>query len=331
MAGTGTRRALVTGAGGFVGSHLVEALLHEGYQVRGFVRYTSSARAGWLETLAPVSRQAIDVVAGDLRDAEAVRRACEGVDTVFHLGALVGIPYSYAHLREVVETNVIGTLNVLVAARDHGVSRMIYVSTSEVYGGARYAPMDEAHPLSARSPYAATKLGGEKLAESFHAAFGLPVVVLRPFNMYGPRQSARAVIPTIVTQALAGSEIRLGNTATTRDFTFVEDTVAAFIRAARADDAVGRTLNVGSGSEISIGDLVATIRRLAGADGVPVLADPGRHRPQASEVTRLIADSRLAERVLGWRPGVGLEEGLRRTIEWIRQNLAAYRVGRYEV
>jgi dTDP-glucose 4,6-dehydratase len=327
----GTRRALVTGAGGFVGSHLVEALVREGYRVRGFVRYTSTARAGWLETLAPSARDALDVVAGDLRDAEAVHRACDGVDTVFHLGALIGIPYSYVHLREVVETNVTGTLNVLVAARDHAVSRLVYASTSEVYGGARYAPMDEAHPLSARSPYAATKVGGEKLAESFHAAFGLPVVVLRPFNMYGPRQSARAVIPTIVTQALAGGEIRLGNTTTTRDFTYVEDTVRAFVCAARVDAAVGRTFNLGSGTEISIGDLADEIRRLVGAGGRPIRPDPSRHRPPASEVARLIADSRLARESLDWQPAVGFEEGLRRTIEWIRQHLGEYRVGRYEI
>jgi NAD dependent epimerase/dehydratase len=331
MAGTGPRRALVTGAGGFVGSHLVQALARDGCEVRGFVRYTSAARAGWLETLPPSERGELEIVAGDLRDAEAVHRACEGVDAVFHLGALVGIPYSYVHLREVVETNVTGTLNVLVAARDRGVSRLLYASTSEVYGGAQYAPMDEAHPLSARSPYAATKVGGEKLAESFQAAFGLPVVVLRPFNMYGPRQSARAVIPTIITQALAGREIRLGNTTTTRDFTYVEDTVAAFVRAACVDDAVGRTFNLGSGTEISIGDLVAVIRHLIGDASGPVLADPSRHRPAASEVSRLIADSRLASEVLGWRPAVGLEEGLRRTIAWIRQHLGEYRVGRYEV
>lgn len=309
-------RTLVTGAGGFVGSHLVERLLADGEAVRAFVRYTSSGRAGWLETLSPRLRAGVEVVAGDVRDEGAVAAAMSGVGTVFHLAALIGIPYSFRHPRDVVETNVSGTLNVLLAARDAGVECLVHASTSEVYGSARTVPIDEGHPLHAQSPYAASKVAAEKLVESFHAAYGLPAVVLRPFNIYGPRQSARAVIPTVILQALAGDEIRLGTASPTRDFNFVADTVDAFVRAARRPAAVGRVLNVGTGREVAIADVVRVVGRLLGRGELRIITSEERLRPGTSEVTRLCADSRLAHELLDWAPRTTLEEGLYATIEW---------------
>ena len=324
------KRGLVTGAGGFIGSHLVERLVSLGAKVRAFVRYTSRPQAGFLDDLLPDMRGAIDIVRGDLRDFNAVLDAAQDVSVIFHLGALIGIPYSYIHPRETVETNVLGTLNVLMAGRIHNVERIVHTSSSEVYGTARYAPIDESHPLQGQSPYSASKIGADKIAESFYHSYGLPVVTLRPFNTYGPRQSTRAVIPTIITQALAGEEIALGNLTPRRDFTYVTDTVEGFIRAAECEDAVGQTINLGTSTEVSIGDLVEKIGAILGRR-LQVWQDAIRQRPAGSEVERLIADYRLARDVLGWEPTVSLDEGLTRTVEWIASNLSLYQVGRYEI
>ena len=324
------KKVFVTGAGGFVGSHLVERLLRTGASVRAFVRYTSTSRPSHLDAIPAELKGRLEIVAGDLRDSAAVRQACAGCEVVFHLGALVGIPYSYLHPLEVVETNTLGTLYLLLAARDYQVERVIHTSTSEVYGTAERVPISEDHALRGQSPYSASKIGAEKLAESFHAAYELPVVILRPFNVYGPRQSARAVIPTIITQALAGSAVRLGNLEATRDFTFVEDTVSAFVRAAEADEAVGRIINVGSEFEISIRDLANKILALAGRAAL-LEVEQARERPTKSEVRRLLSDSSLAHTLLGWRPQMALDAGLRATIEWIASHPEAYVAGRYEI
>ena len=272
----------------------------------------------------------LEVLAGDLRDMEAVRRPMEGVDTVFHLGALISIPYSYLRPREVVETNILGTLNVLMAARDHGVRRVVQTSTSEVYGTAQYVPIDEGNPLQGPSPYSASQIGADKLVESFHRSFDLPVVILRPFNTYGPRQSARAVIPTIISQALTGDEIHLGALSPERDFVYVADTVRGFQKAAEVDAAVGQEINLGSGSLISIGDLAQKILELLGRR-LPIVSDEQRLRPEQSEVMRLLADNRRAHGLLGCQPRVPLDDGLAQTITWIGDNLARYRPRVYEV
>ena len=324
------RHVLVSGAGGFIGSHLVERLAGAGARVRAFVRYTSSGRAGFLDDLGPGVRSELDVVFGDLRDEDAVRQAVNGVDAVFHLGALIGIPYSYVHPRETADTNVGGTLNVLLAARDLGVGRVILTSSSEVYGTARYVPIDEQHPLQAQSPYAASKIAADKLGESFSASYGTPIVILRPFNTYGPRQSARAVIPTIVTQALAGREVVLGNLLPTRDFTYVADTVDGFLAAGTSDAAVGRVVNLGTGNEISIGDLVAVIGETLG-ESLAISQEDVRVRPGDSEVDRLLSDNRLSRELLGWEPRTSLRDGLAATIAWITENLSRYRVGTHEI
>ena len=321
---------LVTGAAGFVGSHLVEELVDRGYRVRGFVRYTSTNSLGYLERLGADKRADVEIVAGDLRDAEAIRQAAHGVDVIFHLAALVGIPYSYIHPLEVIDTNVMGTVNVLIAARDQGVARMIHTSTSEVYGTAQYVPIDEGHPLQGQSPYSASKIGAEKIVESFHTSFNLPTTVIRPFNIFGPRQSARAVIPTIITQALVKNEIRLGTFDATRDFTFVRDTVNGFIMAAESDSAIGKTLNIGSNYEISIGEIAQRVIRLVGRD-VVLVQEAQRIRPAKSEVQRLWADNRLAKTTIGWSPQISFDEGLQRTIDWVAQNLDRFRIGEYTV
>jgi NAD dependent epimerase/dehydratase len=324
------KRVLVTGAGGFIGSHLVEQLVARGARVRAFVRYTSRPQAGFLDTLDASIRESIEIIRGDLRDFNAVLNAVQGVSVIFHLGALIGIPYSYVHPRETVETNVLGTLNVLMAGRIHNVKCIVHTSSSEVYGTARYAPIDEKHPLQGQSPYSASKIGADKVAESFHDSYGLPVVTLRPFNTYGPRQSARAVIPTIITQALADEEIALGNLTPSRDFTYVTDTVAGFVRAAECAAAEGRTINLGTSMEVSIGDLVERIGTIMGKS-LQVRQDAVRQRPAGSEVERLIADNSLARDILGWEPQIPLSEGLTRTVEWIAGNLSLYEVGRYEI
>lgn len=323
------KRVLVTGAGGFIGSRLVEALLHEGARVRAFVRYTSRNDLGLLKLLSPEDLPSLEIIGGDLRDEHAMYDAVKGCDLVFHLGALISIPYSYFHPAEVASTNFMGTLNVLMACREHGVKRLVHTSTSEVYGTARQAPISESHVLQGQSPYSASKIGADKLVESFVAAYSLPAVTVRPFNTFGPRQSARAVIPTIITQALAKDEIKLGNLSTTRDFTFVTDTVNGFLRAAEADGVEGGVFNLGTGEEISIGDLAQRIIRRVGRT-VRITEDSQRLRPEASEVMRLLSDNSLAVQRLGWRPQVTLDQGLDLTIAWVRENLDRYRVGTYE-
>jgi len=317
-----------TGGAGFHGSHVTRNLLARGARVTAFVRYNSMNSRGFLDKLPLEQRKEIEVVTGDLRDAHAVREAVRGTDIVFHLGALISIPYSYLHPTEVVETNVFGTLNILQAVRQEDVGRLVHTSTSEVYGTAQYVPIDEHHPLQGQSPYAASKIAADKIVESFHRSYQTPVVTVRPFNAYGPRQSMRAVIPTIINQALNGSEIVLGNLNVTRDFTFVEDTARAFICAAVSDEALGEVVNIGSGREITIERLVQTILRLVGRS-LPVRVEPLRLRPEKSEVRRLLANNDKAANVLRWQPTVPLEEGLLRTIEWIRENQHVYRWDQY--
>jgi len=324
------KTVLVTGAGGFIGSHLVERLVNLGARVRAFVRYNSRGDRGLLELVPNSVRTEIEFIMGDLRDTDAVERAVEGSDLVLHLGAIIAIPYSYIHPRDVIETNVMGTLNVLTAARAHNVARVIHTSTSEVYGTARYVPIDEHHPLQGQSPYSASKIGADKIAESFCLSFGLPVVTLRPFNTYGPRQSARAVIPTIITQAMSRDTVRLGALHPTRDLNYVSDTVEGFVKAAAAPDAIGEVINIGSGREITIGDLAAKIVGLIGRD-VAIVADEARLRPEKSEVNRLVASAEKARRLLGWESTVSLHEGLQRTIAWISDHRDLYKPDVYNV
>jgi len=327
-------RVFVTGADGFIGSHLVEHLVAAGCRVRALALYNAFDSRGWLDHVDPAVLHETEIVSGDVRDAGAMRRALRDCDAVMHLAALIGIPYSYHAPESYVETNVRGTLNVLEAARDAG-ARVIQTSTSEVYGTARCVPITEEHPLQAQSPYAATKIAADQLALSYHAAFGLPVTIVRPFNTYGPRQSTRAVIPTIVTQIAAGARsLRLGALHPTRDLNFVGDTVRAFAAALHCDAAIGQAVNVGSGFEISIGDLAALIAQEMDVE-IEVASDSARLRPAASEVERLLASNERARALLGWTPRVGglagLRDGLAQTIAWFREpaNLARYRAGAY--
>lgn len=325
------QNVLVTGAGGFIGSHLVEKLVNEGAQVRAFVRYNSRGDAGLLHLLDAKVRSSVEMIGGDLRDPDAVQTAANGCRIIFHLGALISIPYSYRHPYEVAETNLLGTLNVLHASRAVQAERVIHTSTSEVYGTAKYAPIDEKHPLQGQSPYSASKIGADKLAESFYCAYGLPVVTVRPFNTFGPRQSARAVIPAIITQTLARDVIHVGNMETTRDFTYVEDTVAGFLAAAQTEGTEGQTFNLGTGVEIKIGELIKKIIQLIG-NTVTVKVDTARLRPQDSEVFRLISNNTLARDKLGWQPAYSLEDGLQKTITWFYSHLDLYHhIGLYEV
>lgn len=324
------KTVLITGAGGFIGSHLTERLVREGATVRAFVRYNSRADEGLLALLPTDVYRNIEIISGDLRDSSAVRTAMRGIDVVFHLGALIAIPYSYRHPREVIDTNITGTLNVLTAVRDFGTSRMVHTSTSEVYGTAQYVPIDEKHPLQGQSPYSASKIGADKIVESFHRSFDVPVATLRPFNTFGPRQSARAVIPTIISQALAASEIRLGALDPMRDFTFVSDTVEGFLRMGWYDAAVGQEINIGSGACISIGDLAKKVLHLTGKS-LPIICENQRLRPTQSEVMRLHAGIEKAQQVLGWTPQTTLDAGLKQTIAWINDHLDLYRPDTYEV
>jgi NAD dependent epimerase/dehydratase len=324
------RNVLVTGAGGFIASHLVEALVEKRAKVRAFVRYNSRGDPGLLSLLPAHIFQQIEIIAGDLRDFAAIRQAVDGVSQVLHLGALIAIPYSYVHPVEVVETNINGTLNVLLAGRDAKVERIVHTSTSEVYGTALRVPIDEMHPLQGQSPYSASKIGADKIAESFYRSYDLPVVTIRPFNTYGPRQSARAVIPTIITQALTQSIVHLGNQEARRDLTYVSDTVEGFLKVAQVADIEGETFNLGSGSEVSVRDLAETIISLVGKI-VKIETDPGRMRPPKSEVQRLLSDNRQARQRLMWEPRVPLDSGLKLTIEWIRDHLDLYRPNLYQI
>jgi NAD dependent epimerase/dehydratase len=329
MTGLEGKQILVTGAGGFIGSHLVEQLVSQGAKVRAFVRYNSRADIGLLRFIPEELLNEVELVAGDLRDEDAIRKAVKGCKVVFHLGALVSIPYSYHHPVEVASTNIMGTLNVLMACRDLGVERLIHTSTSEVYGTAQRVPIDEDHPLQAQSPYSATKIAADELVNSFYCAYGLPVITVRPFNTFGPRQSARAVIPTIISQALTCDTLYLGNLDTTRDFTYVSDTVSGFIRANESEKGLGDTFNLGTGVEIRIGDLANLIIQKIGRQ-VKLAIETQRLRPQLSEVFRLLSNNALAKEILEWQPQVTLDQGLDRTIEWVRENLNLYRVGKYE-
>lgn len=331
------RKILVTGADGFIGSHLTEALVRAGYEVRAFVLYNSFNSWGWLDRCAPDVRGRFEVFAGDIRDPNGVRSAMQGCEAVLHLAALIAIPYSYHSPDTYVDTNIRGTLNVLQAARQCDVSRIIHTSTSEVYGTARFVPITEDHPLQGQSPYSATKIGADQLALSFHASFGMPVTVIRPFNTYGPRQSARAVIPTIITQIASGQrELKLGSLHPTRDFSFVADTVAGFVAALKSELSDGQVINLGSNFEISIGDTALQIAQIMAAE-VRFDVDEQRVRPEKSEVERLWCDNSKARNLLGWRPGYGGPEGFRRgleeTIRWFREpaHLGLYRAGTYNL
>ncbi len=331
------RRVLVTGADGFIGSHLVERLVAEGAEVRAFALYNSFGSAGWLDTLPTQTRAAIEIFSSDIRDSAAVRKAVRGCDTVLHLAALIGIPYSYVAPESYVDTNIHGTLNILQAAREFSTERVVCTSTSEVYGTAQFVPITEEHPLVGQSPYAATKIGADQLALSFHRSFGLPVAVARPFNTYGPRQSVRAVIPTIITQIASGKRrIALGSLRPTRDFNFVTDTARGMIAVAKSDASLGEVINLGSAHEISVGDCAALIAEVMGVE-VEIESDEQRLRPKASEVERLFASNAKARRLLQWEPEFATRDGLRRGLEvtanWFRvpENLSHYRNSGYSV
>lgn len=331
------RRVLVTGAEGFIGSHLTEALVRAGAEVRAFVLYNALGSRGWLDRCAPEVQGGFEVFAGDVRDPHGVRSAVQGREIVLHLAALIGIPYSYHSPASYLETNVGGTLNLLQAAREREVGRVLVTSTSEVYGTARSVPIDEDHPLQAQSPYAASKIGADQMALSYHRSFGTPVTLVRPFNTYGPRQSARAVIPTVALQLAAGRRrVRLGALSPTRDFSFVADTVAGMLRLAACEAAVGETVNLGSGFEISIGETAALIAEVMGRE-IEIESEERRLRPAASEVERLWASTEKMRRLTGWAPAYGGREGFRRglaeTVAWFAEpaNLALYRVDDYGV
>ncbi|WP_423607174.1 NAD-dependent 4,6-dehydratase LegB [Sphingomonas sp. MS122] len=331
------KRVLVTGADGFIGSHLTEYLVEQGADVRAFVYYNSFNSWGWLDTSKPEIRKSLDVFAGDIRDPYGVRKAMEGCDVVMHLAALIAIPYSYHSPDTYIDTNVKGTLNVVQAARDLGIERVVHTSTSEVYGTARFVPITEEHPLQGQSPYSASKIGADQIAQSFFLSFDTPVATIRPFNTYGPRQSARAVIPTIITQIAAGAnEIRLGATHPTRDFNYVRDTVRGFVAVAESDKALGEVINIGSNYEISVGDTAALIAERMGRE-VRIVCENERLRPDGSEVERLWAENAKARELTGWAPEYGEREGFGRgldeTIAWFSDpaNLARYKTDIYNI
>ncbi len=327
------KKVLVTGAGGFIGSHLVEKLVKLGAFVRAFVRYNSRNNWGLIELLPKHIQESLEIFVGDLKDPEAVRKAVKGCDIVFHVGALIAIPYSYINPLDFVQTNIGGTANVLNACKDYGVEKIIHTSTSEVYGNAKFVPITEDHPINPQSPYAATKAAADYLALSFYRSFGLPVAIIRPFNTYGPRQSARAVIPTIIIQILAGrKKIKLGSLYPTRDLTYIKDTVEGFIKLAESNKVIGDVVNIGANSEISIGDLVRLIAQIMNVE-VEIESCRERKRPKDSEVERLWADTTKARDILGWSPKYSLEDGLRKTIKWFKNsnNLELYKPHIYNI
>jgi NAD dependent epimerase/dehydratase len=327
------KKILVTGADGFIGSHLVEALLNEGCNIKAFVFYNSFNSWGWLDTLPKEKLNSIEIIAGDIRDPNGVRTALKDIDIVFHLAALIAIPFSYHSPDSYVDTNVKGTLNVLQACRDYDVERVIVTSTSEVYGTAQYVPINETHPLQAQSPYSASKIGADKIAESFFRSFEMPVVIARPFNAYGPRQSARAIIPTIITQLLSGNEdIRLGSLHPTRDFNYVRDICNGLILLSKFDEAIGKEVNIGSNTEISIGTLADMLIKLLNAK-VKIVTEDLRKRPDKSEVERLVCDNSLIKEITSWEPETLLKDGLLETIEWFNseENMKRYKGDIYNI
>ncbi len=325
------KKVLVTGADGFIGSHLVQGLLHSGYDVTAFCAYNSFGTWGWIDTFPREEKNSIKVIMGDVRDPNGVRESLKGIGTVFHLAALIAIPFSYHSPDSYVDTNIKGTLNVLQAARELGTPRVLVTSTSEVYGTAKYVPIDENHPFQGQSPYSATKIGADRLAESFYRSFGTPVTIVRPFNTYGPRQSARAVIPTIISQLLSGStEIKLGSLTPTRDFNYVKDTAAGFMAIAECPRAVGEEINIATGREISIGDLAKELIRQINPKA-RVVSDRERLRPDKSEVNRLLGSREKLHSLTGWEPRYTLEQGLSETIDWMRDNLSRYKPDIYNL
>jgi NAD dependent epimerase/dehydratase len=324
------RSVLVTGAGGFIGGHLVSRLVGQGARVRGLVRYNSRNERGTLDWLEPQIVAEVEVVLGELRDVESVSRAAAGIEIVLHLGAQIAIPYSYINPRDFFEVNVLGTLNVAQACLVANVEQVVHTSTSEVYGSAREVPITERHPLEPQSPYAASKLAADKLMDSYHRSFGLPVTILRPFNTYGPHQSARAVIPTIISQALRGNVVRLGSLDPQRDLTYVDDTVAGMVAAALTPAAVGQTVQLGTGHAVSVAEIVASVGEILGEE-LQTELDQSRVRPEGSEVQLLVSKPELAASLLGWAPSVDLREGLERTICWLRGNAGRYRSDEYAI
>ncbi|NCB70867.1 MAG: SDR family NAD(P)-dependent oxidoreductase [Clostridia bacterium] len=325
------RRIIVTGADGFIGSHLTETLVREGHKVRAFAMYNSFNTWGWLDALPKEILSEIEIFQGDIRDPNGVKKALKGIDEVFHLAALIAIPFSYHSPDTYVDTNIKGTLNVLQAARELGTSRVLVTSTSEVYGTAKYVPIDENHPFQGQSPYSATKIGADRLAESFYRSFGTPVSIVRPFNTYGPRQSARAVIPTIITQLLAGKEeIKLGSLTPTRDFNYVKDTVQGFIEIAKSDKTIGEEINIATQREISIGQLAEELIRQINSKA-RIVCDEDRLRPEKSEVNRLLGSNEKIKRLTGWQPRYTLEQGLAETIDFFRHNLEKYKTDIYNI
>lgn len=327
------KKVLVTGADGFIGSHLVERLVREGCKVRAFVFYNSFNSWGWLDTFSKEQLSQIEIVSGDIRDPHGVRSAVKGVDTVLHLASLIAIPFSYHSPDAYVDTNIKGALNVLQACREYEVNRVMITSTSEVYGTAKYVPINEQHQLQGQSPYSASKIGADRIAESFYCSFNTPVVIARPFNTYGPRQSARAVIPTVITQLLGGArEVQLGSLTPTRDFNYVQDTCDGMVALIKCDRAVGKEVNIGSGTEISIGNLVHTIME-AMHTSARIVSDEARNRPEKSEVDRLVCDNRLIQELTGWTPKISLGEGLQKTIEWFKvpEHLKRYKHQMYNL
>lgn len=325
------KKVLVTGADGFIGSHLTENLLEKGYDVKAFVYYNSFNNWGWLDTFPKEKLDQIEIFAGDIRDPNGVREAMKGVDEVFHLAALIAIPFSYHSPDSYVDTNIKGTLNVLQAARELDTSRILVTSTSEVYGTAQYVPIDEKHPFQGQSPYSATKIGADRLAESFYRSFNLPVSIVRPFNTFGPRQSARAVIPTIISQLLAGKDkIELGVLTPTRDFNYVKDTAAGFIAIAESDKTIGEEINIATQREISIGDLAKEIIAQINSDA-EIVCDEKRLRPEKSEVNRLLGDNTKIKALTNWKQQYTFEEGIAETIAWIREHMQAYKTDIYNV
>ncbi len=324
------KKVLVTGAGGFIGSHLTEELVKIGASVRALVKYNSRNDWGLLEMLPDDVKDGLDVVPGDVRDPFMVKRAVTGCDVVFHLASLIAIPYSYAAPASYVETNVGGAVNVLQAAMDTGVEKVVHTSTSEVYGTDLYTPIDEKHPLQGQSPYSASKIGADKIAESYHLSFGMPVATIRPFNAFGPRQSARAIIPTVITQALQKDTVEVGLLSPVRDFTFVKDTVAGFIKIAENDITAGETINIGSGRAVSIGELIQIVLDCMGT-AKQIVAKDERMRPEKSEVMTLLCDNSKARERVGWRPQVGFEEGLAETVAFFRKHVGRYKTGIYNV